>query len=516
MAAILSCDKFTQFLVNQSPHFDREVIRDIRPEDSLMGIFETGTFPPFTQTSHTYDRFRAVQADLTKRWVRVEGGSCVNTPCDPDRHSIGWGYTRREYFQEQINWKTDLFCFDQMLSVTKAKEHVSQIISDILRPASSAIVSQFTRKRMLDYAGKKWVANAAMNAFTAEWEITGDSEIYLNTTGAENVCKLSPQMLQRRVSRLLHLGYNGRNPFKDAPALIALLTDMETVWDLDKQTTAGATMGTGIQTQWRFQDWGPANQYWKYVFSGQLGNYAIRSDPFIMRFNKVAENRFQVVLPYVNEAATAGIGNDYNEDWDNAQYQMSFIYHPRALTMLSVNPTPINPMMPFAMRSFGGEWIFRMHDLGVDRNGCVIENIDQNKGLFAATFKLAVKPHMTEFLEVIFHKREPACVYCIDTCNDDPGYPTQNYDSANDGCADTEELVFTPDIDDEGNYVLAANTITCNGVPIVHGAIEAASLAALVAALPTILGTWSVVDGSTTQIQLDDSTCSTVVLPWVA
>ena len=96
--------------------------------------------------------------------------------------------------------------------------------------------------------------------------------------------------------------------------------------------------------------------------------------------------------------------------------------------------TPINPEMPFSARDFGGKWQFVMDNLGEDVNGCVIENKRRNKGQFLADFKLAIRPEYVEFIVAFFHLREPMCVPFIQTCSDDPGYPTQYYDSCPDGC----------------------------------------------------------------------------------
>ena len=69
-----------------------------------------------------------------------------------------------------------------------------------------------------------------------------------------------------------------------------------------------------------------------------------------------------------------------------------------------------------------------------DINGQPIENKRRNKGQFIADFKQATRPQYVELSELYFHKREPACVIEINTCNPDPGYPSQNYESDPTGC----------------------------------------------------------------------------------
>jgi hypothetical protein len=175
-----------------------------------------------------------------------------------------------------------------------------------------------------------------------------------------------------------------------------------------------------------------------------------------------------------------------------------------------------NAELPFAVRDMGGRWQFVMDNLGKFFEGCVIENKRRNKVMFIPDFKMAIKQQYTEFAELIFHKREPAWVVEIDTCNDDPGYPEQDYASANDGCPAV--LYFTPTLDGSDLYSIAANSITCNGVPIVHTAVGGGvinTLAELVADLNSkvsILGTWAVDADDDTQIKLTGSSCDDVVI----
>lgn len=487
MGDIISGKQYANFLDTQSPYYDKLIIKDIRPEDSLIGEVETGEFDAYTETTHTRDRFKSVFPNLTKAWVTRGMASCIGTPCDPVEHRIGWGYDRITYGLQQISWQTDLICFDQSMHYTKAREHFSQIISDILRPATTWINSHKIRTEMATLDGAKhWIANGAQEDFTASWTQVGDEQIYYDLSGAPsgNIRKITPQMLQRRVHPLWAYGYMGKRPFDDMPQLIKLITDMETVWDLDKQASAGATATSGIQTQWRFMDWGPANKYWKYVINGQLGNYAIRGDMFPLRFNRVSDTRFQLVLPYKNVAATVGIGSKVNDDFEKALYQLSFIWHPRAMVARVLNPAPLSPQVPFSSRNFGGVWQWVMDNLGADQFGDPIENKRGNKGQFIADFAMGFEPQYVELAEVILHKREPACIYEIDTCSSDPGYPTQDYNSANETCQDEgypgpDNFVFTPVATKDGHYKIAANTIKCGGVPVVHGAVDETTVAAV-------------------------------------
>ena len=119
--ATISCQKFTQYLVDQLPVYDRLILSDIRPTDSWILNVDTGTFEAYSGVEHTLDRFRHVFPNTTKVWNRTTDASCVGTPCDKTEHCIGWGASRITYFLEEQSWQTPLLCFDQEMHVTKAK-----------------------------------------------------------------------------------------------------------------------------------------------------------------------------------------------------------------------------------------------------------------------------------------------------------------------------------------------------------------------------------------------------------
>jgi hypothetical protein len=448
--ATISCTKFAQYLVDQQPVYDKLILSDIRPTDSWVLNVATGTFDAFSGVEHTLDRFRHVFPNTTKQWLRTSYASCVGTPCDKTEHCIGWGATRITYYLEEQSWQTPLLCFDQEMHVVKAQEHFRQIISDILRPATTDIMSNFLRKRALQFADKKFIANRTMTEFTFVWTVVGDEEIFFDTSAnPATVFKLVPQMLQSRFEPLMRRGYGGKNPFKETAPFIELVTDISTAWELDK--LGGATGVGGVPSvtgNWRFTQWDSANAYWRYGFSGQIGNFMVRTDPMGLRFNFVRDlgaaagvnrYRYQIVLPYVNQVTSGaggapGLGSVENPDFDRAQFRITYIWHKKGLEALVMDANPVNPEMPFSSRNFGGKWQFVMDNLGAGENGCVVENKRRNKGQFIADFKLAIRPLYTEFINVFFHRGEPFCVPEISNCSVDPGYPTQAYGSCNPLC----------------------------------------------------------------------------------
>lgn len=509
--ACLYPQQFANLLLTQLPVYSEEILRDIRPRDGFLGHISTGQWDAFRGVQQTQDRFRNVQPNVTKKWETVEETPCEGAPCDPTEHEICWGYDRLVYGQERQSWATPLLCFDQIISATRAVEHIEQIVGDILRPATSRIASHYVRRKALELAGNKLLANANMSSFTWTWNPVGDSE-YMATPSAWPTSKLTPEMLQRQFSTLMLNGYFGQwtnDPFWGGyDALAELVTDIDTAWDLNRVAT-----NQRLSDLYRFNTWNAAHEYYRYGMGGQIGDYMVRVDPFVLRFNRRG-SQAQLVLPYENEDATVGIGSTPNNDFLNAQYQISFIWHRFAWQLQVQDMTSVNPLMPFINRDLNGRWQFAMNDLGADCNGKAIANYRGNKGKFYADFRYAAKPLHTEFLTAIFHLREPKVVYVVAPCATDPGYPEQNYNSACDGCETT--FRWEPDADSEGNFVLDASTVSCSSEPIANGAISEPNLADLVTALNGdaalgALGTWSA-DGQ--DLVLTGAECRPV-LPWV-
>lgn len=465
MADVIAPEAYAQYLVDQQPKYDKRIIAAIRPTDGWIGHVASGPFPAFSGTSLYLDRFEHVHPNTTRPWTLKGYASCVGTPCNKKENTIGWGSSRVQYFLEEQNWASPLMCFDQQLHVTEAARQTQQIINDILRPATSAIQSMFLRKRALYWAKRKWVANTsfggAASEFSYKWTNDSDgNEVFLHTT-LMPASKLTPQMLQRRVTPLMNLGYFGKTPFQEQIPLIELVSGMETVWELDH--LGGQTgFGTGapsISGNWRFQQWDAANPWYRYGFSGQIGNYAARVDPFEMRFRHEGasaeqgyNHKFRLILPYVNKATTgydapsdttlgttvAGLRSDENPDYLDAQFRMSFIWHKQAMECLVQDTAKINPELPYASRNFAGKWRAVLPHNIVDQDGNVqpVDNRRGNVVQFIADFLLAIRPFRTEWAEAIFHMAEPPVVYNVTPVGTPYPYPypTQDYNSANDVC----------------------------------------------------------------------------------
>jgi hypothetical protein len=383
---------------------------------------------------------------------------------------------------------TPVMCFDSVMQRNKAVEHMQQVISEVLMPATRTQQNAFNMRQILALADDKYCVSASgIVPFTATWDTGGYQ--YLNTT-ADPAGIMTSQILRTKVNKQYMLGATnvvggGFNPMD-------FFTDIDTFHYL-------AVEDPVLQGAWRFGQFSSqAEEFYKYGFRGYVGDYLCKTLFAPMRFNKVSAGRYQQVLPYKNIAVTNGIGDIYNDDYDNALYQLSYKLHRKAIQIQPFRARPINAKMPFRIRDYAGQWFWANQDLPNIQNGSVVGTLPNprgNKGMFLCDFDIGVRPSHTEWLEVWFHQRQPPCVAIISTCASDPGYPTQTYNMSNADCLQEIEIQITETLGAGQSWRIAANAITCNGDAVTHGAVSGNTLTALVNSLNanvSSLGTWAV------------------------
>ena len=527
----ISCQAFSDFISRRIEHLDDRIIMSMHPLDSQwVGHVSTGRFKAEDGVEHTFDRFENVFPQLPA-WTDVRAASCVGAPCDPSTTKVGLGFTRDSYKLQQTSYETDLFCWDLILSADRATQQFAHFIR-VLRRISTIVWSHRFRTEAIRIAKFRWVlANNTLIAVNATWDATFTQLTLTPVTGTFPTGGITSQItarhLQRRVDPQIRSGAEGPTINKDMQPMLELVSDMQSVWNLvegDPQLT----------DHWRFNLFEDGAKYYKYGWTGSVGNFGVRADAYQLRFDLVSTSATSIVMnvifPYKNISATEGIKEDVNSDFDTARVYTHYIWHRKAMTSLVRDAKAINPEMPFAARDFAGKWQFVMDNLTCGTFQVVdvatgntvtvpipVDNSRRNKGKFITDFGGAIQSEYPELAEVIFSIGGPACITDVPVCPADPGYPAQNYSSANTPCATTSTvLTFTPVLDAVTNtYEVPMNTVTCNNIQVVHDAITGTStLATLVAQMNIVLaglGTWAVSGGN---ITLTTTACTVVGIPW--
>jgi hypothetical protein len=508
---MIGCNAFSTFILNRTEFINEVALRDIVPQQAYVGDVEEGTWPAFMGATRITDRIHYVAPDLRQAWQPVAVANCETSPCDPTRIEIGYGMSRTNTALERIGYKSSLICFDQLMTMTRARDFANTF-PDLLRMATLDVIANFRRIKTAELAGTKVLADVSMTPFT----FTPSADWATMTTSGEPTSILMPSMLQRLWGPLIQNGAAGPNGWAN-PAVFKLITDYDTLYGFahGSGTWAGNTSG------WRFTEFEVANELWsKYGLSGKVGQYMVKVDPTPLRFNRTAANTFVRVWPRKTENATVGIKSAYDLAFENAGYQFSVVKHKMAWEHLTLVQGAL-PNMAFQTRSLSGQWRWANRDLGANYCGEPIDNSDGTKGRWQNDFIFAAEPKHVEWDVLIFHKRTPICITIADRCAPAPAEYTAATSSSNTPCP----IVFTfaATVDDDDTYSIAANSITCGGVTLTHAAITGEETVADVASAlnglggTAALGVWSVSATDPTTLVLTNSgtACSAVVIIWL-
>lgn len=494
--------KYAHYLLNRPPVFT-DVLRKVLPRDlTWLGRFKSKPWRNGMTNTNTYHRIHPVRINGLKQWYSKEYLACQGNPCNPPAYTIGLGgYEVNQVGKEIFEVRTDMICFDQIRDVTDAKEHWQFISEEILSPTNLYIQNAYFQRKAAELAGVRWVANAAMSSFNFSLVLDADGNYAFMDCNVPpgGVFKLTPQHLQRRVwPRLANGAGRGGSIIDSLANKHEVIIDLETIWDLDRQTTTGAT---NLAQYWRYTDFGTANNYWSYNIRGQLGDFVLVPDAEQLRFYYVGPSggayphRYRIVRPYMNEAIVTGAGRRVvpNPDYERATFAFGFITHPDALTFIPAEAEPISKDMPFLVRGLAGQWRFFIPK--------DIQNYRENQGFFYASFEQAMRADNPELLEVFFYKRERQVAPTVDihSSNVQTDYPAQDYSDTDVlctlgpwgvglSCPSGQSLTIQP------------NSILLFGVPVVHTRFQGATFAALATSLQghstfNTWGTWAAEQG---------------------
>lgn len=433
-----NCAAFNDILLDQSPHFLDKILKDWFPtDDAWIGHVATETWEAFSGTTKVYDHVHVGAPDLSQAWdaVNLQDSGCIDGACDSHAICVGWGETRKSYGLEQKTYQTNVLCFDQIDSKAKAKQLVAEIIKGI-HEITKMVWSDYHRRNALMLNQTLWICGSAGLSMTVNAGMFTGGMATIDIGGAANLptSNLTIQYLQR-----FYAGLQGQGYFKSKfvpNGVFKLITDEVTSNQLIEQNPT-------LQSMYRFDDFQKGGQLFKYGMSKAIGNFGIAWDSWPARFywnpNTLVLDR---VWPYVNAAATIGIRPTWNQQYELAPYQLSYVWHPEAMIRAVPTLESVNPEMPFMTRNLNGQWNFT----GGNRDKtfvvtdpltgetCTIDNKKGNKGFLWADFRSGFRFEYPEWTRPILHLREPGCVVDQVPCSTAPDYVTQDWGDCNPVC----------------------------------------------------------------------------------
>lgn len=435
--ATWSCSAYFDYIFDRSPHFDEDILIDWFPtDDAWIGQVMPGTWDAFTGTTHVYDRVHIGFPDISQAWqlFDTQDSNCVSGACAPNEISVGWGSTRKTYNRVRQSYTTNVLCFDQIDTRAKAKEQFAQIIRGI-KDITKIVQSDYLRTQALMQIDNLYIAGSALETIPVSASMFTGQAVTINIGGAANLptSMLTAQYLQRFYEPLMFAGY-----FKSKyvpNGMFKLITDPITSQQLVQANPA-------LISNFKFTDFQRGGELFKYGMSAGIGNFGIAWDGYPMRYYfDTATGLMQRVFPYVNIPATIGIKPSPAVEYQQAPYQINYIWHPEAMRRLVPSLESVHPEMPFLTRDLGGKWRFSgpgsdviVHTDPQTGTTCTIDNKRRNQGLWFADFENAIKFERPEIVRAILCQRDPGCVTDQPACTTPPNYVVQNFSDSNPVC----------------------------------------------------------------------------------
>jgi hypothetical protein len=436
--AAWSCASYFDFLFDEAPHFDKDLLKDWFPtDDAWIGHVATMPWDSFTGTSHVYEQTHVQFPDLSQPWqvFDTQDSQCVNNACTPSSITVGWGADIKNYGRVRQSYSTNVLCFDQINTRAKAKAQLSEIVKGI-KNVTKWVWSDYNRVNSLMLADTIQICGSALASVAITTSMfTGNLKtIVLGSDSLLPTSMLTIQYLQRFYEILQTGGY-----FKSkyVPAgIMKLITDPISANQLVEQNPT-------LVSNFKFSDFVRGGELFKYGMSKGIGNFGISYDLFPARFYPANDGKGTLlrVWPYQNVPATIGSKAVPNLSWVQAPIQYSVIWHPEAMRRAVPSLTSVHPEMPYLTRDLGGKWQFTGPESDsfvvtdpVSGTTCIIDNKRRNQGLFWSDFETGYRYEYPIWKECILHLRDPGAVTDSPPCSVAPSYVTQSFSGYNPVC----------------------------------------------------------------------------------
>lgn len=440
-----SCSSFRTNLAAQTPFFDRVFLRDWHVTDSpVIGRHDTGVWDHGTSDVHFVDRVVTGQPNLNNRWQAKQGaGSVCAAACDVPRVAVSWGTQRSSYYMEGIDLYSQLLCLDQLRYSTKPDEQMAAIYKG-LKTIPENYTSDFLQVHAVDMNaefGMQIASQSLLDAGTNVFypDITPDvmniqgqlTEINLGGSQYLPTSALTFPYLDYLTSTLMLRGYNKADSGLPM-GMYNLLTD--------PRTWARLTNGNpSMKDMMAFTNPQQASPLYK-IGQGTVapfGNYAATLNPLPIRFQHVGNGVLNRVYPFINQAADTGLKPVVNPAWIKARYQISYIWHPKAIKMWTPDFGRINEMVPSVNSALYGKWDFKNGDVLVyvqpDGTTCTINNDKNNKFYWLCALELGFQYVEPQLLMPILHLVDGSGLSSIvddPVCGTAPAYVVQDYSNS--------------------------------------------------------------------------------------
>ena len=397
-------------LARQTPVFDSMFLEDFKPLDSaVMGRHLTEKWDQGSGDTHFYDKVEIGQPNLTKGWQRISSGEC-DASCSPPEVNVSWGTTRNSYFMEQFRIKSPLMCLTQLRYSTSPGEQIAKIYKG-LKKFPEMYNSDFLRVHAFDRNPLVQICGKDFQTFVPD--ITND---------VGPVSNVSPQLTT------INLGSDALLP--TSALTFNYLDYLSTQLDLDGYAEGGSGLPAGMfnlitdkRTWFLLTNGNPSMKDMMALGDPQsasalykigqginkpFGNYAPTIDTQPIRFQKLATGILNRVFPYYNTASDTGFKRVKNPAYINARYQLSYLWHPKAIKLFTPDFKKMHEKVPTVNSAMYGQWML-VNPQGLiqyempDGTTCTKNNDEQLWFYWKVALELGFKFEYPEWIMPILH-----------------------------------------------------------------------------------------------------------------
>ena len=430
-------------LAAQTPVYDLAFLQDWKPLDaSFAGRHLTESWKMGTGDTHLYDQVTIGQPNLQVPWQTISATECASSsPCNPPATLVSFGTVRRQTNMQQMRLNSQLWCLTQLRYNTRPSEQISMIMKG-LKQIPMMYADDFLQVEAFKNATTVQICDSTFPTFTPDitppvTNVAGQlTVINLGSTGALPQSQLTWPYLQ-------YLAYQlGMNGYTEAGS--GLPTNM---YNLITDPTAWFNLTNGndaLKNMMALSDWRGSSPLYKIGEGVQVpyGNFAPTMTKFPIRFQHLGSGVLNRVQPYDNIAGSTGKQREINSAYLNARYQLSWIWHPKAIKLMTPDFAKVNDLVPSVNSAMYGKWTF-INNQGVlpyeqpDGTQCSINTPDQTWFYWRCALELGFKYLYPEMIMPILHLvtgsgkdnavNEPVC-------GSAPSYVAQTYSDAPSVC----------------------------------------------------------------------------------
>jgi hypothetical protein len=421
-------------LAARTPVYDEDFLYDWKPLDSpVMGRHQTEVWKQGTGGTHISDTIEIGQPDLNQQWQRIDSGECQDA-CNPPSVTVSYGTKRGEHYMEQMRINSGLFCLTQLRHNTQPSEQITRIMSG-LKKIPEMYNTDFLQVHAVDQAPSVAIASAGFPTWTPIRGTNTSGQLTTIDLGSAALLPQSQLTFPMMNYWTTTLGLNGYSEAGSGlgDGIYNLITDPYSWFKM----TNGAESMKDMMALTDAQQASPLYKVGQGI-QKPFGNIAPTLNKMPIRFQLMSGGSgglLNRVYPYFNVAATTGIMRIPNPAYIQARYQLSFIWHPKAIKIWTPDFKKMADKVPTVNSAMYGQWQL-INNQGLlrytqpDGTVCDKDNTDQVWFYWRSAMELGFQYMYPELMLPILHQVDGSGFNTAPNdpaCGSAPAYTAQNY-----------------------------------------------------------------------------------------